>query len=78
MSSKSQATHSAAGGRPELPHTTQSNESNWAIFGASTENNDPTTPDTNTSKPSTKKTASEAAMDINVVNVNQPNTSTYQ
>lgn len=62
MSSKSQATHSAAGGRPELPHTTQSNESNWAIFGASTENNDPTTPDTNTSKPSTKKTASEAAI----------------
>ncbi|KAL2584098.1 hypothetical protein AAZV13_14G110300 [Glycine max] len=57
-----QATHSAAGGRPELPHTTQSNESNWAIFGASTENNDPTTPDTNTSKPSTKKTASEAAI----------------
>ncbi|KAL5127658.1 putative ADP-ribosylation factor GTPase-activating protein AGD14 [Glycine soja] len=62
LSSKSQATHSAAGGRPELPHTTQSNESNWAIFGASTENNDPTTPDTNTSKPSTKKTASEAAI----------------
>ncbi|CAJ1972158.1 unnamed protein product [Sphenostylis stenocarpa] len=45
---------------PETPPpTTQSNESNWAIFDASTENNDPKIPETNTSKPSTAMVASE-------------------
>lgn len=62
MSTKSQPTNSVAGGGPESPpHITQSNENNWAIFGASTENKDPKSPNTNTSKPSTTNAASEAA-----------------
>ncbi|KAG5098422.1 hypothetical protein JHK82_048276 [Glycine max] len=62
LSTKSQPTNSVAGGGPESPpHITQSNENNWAIFGASTENKDPKSPNTNTSKPSTTNAASEAA-----------------
>ncbi|TKY58195.1 ADP-ribosylation factor GTPase-activating protein AGD14 [Spatholobus suberectus] len=61
LSTKSQATHAAAGVGPEIPRITQSNESNWAIFEASTEKNDPKTPNTNTLKPSTTEVASGAA-----------------
>ncbi|KAK7377283.1 hypothetical protein VNO80_02705 [Phaseolus coccineus] len=47
---------------PETPPpTTQSNESNWAIFEASTEKDDPKTPNKNTSSPSTEKATSEPA-----------------
>ncbi|RDX70618.1 putative ADP-ribosylation factor GTPase-activating protein AGD14, partial [Mucuna pruriens] len=59
LSTKSQATHAAAGVGPEIPPTTQSNENNWAIFEVSTENNDPKTPNTDTLDPSTTKAASE-------------------
>ncbi|KAL2318309.1 hypothetical protein Fmac_032185 [Flemingia macrophylla] len=60
LSSKSQDSPAAVEVGQEAPQTTQSNESNWAIFEASTENNNPKPPNTDTVKPTTEA-APEAA-----------------
>ncbi|XP_061359577.1 uncharacterized protein LOC133303650 [Gastrolobium bilobum] len=60
LSAKSQASDSTAGVGPESPGISQSTESNWASFAASSEANVPKTPNTNTLTSSTIEAKPEA------------------